>query len=270
MKLRNIFSRRNRILLRELVITDFKLKYQGSALGYLWSILKPLMLFAIMYVVFVKFLRWGGDIPHYAVYLLTGMVIWNFFTEATSLGLRSIVDRRDLLRKINFPRYILTISATVSALITLLINLGVVFLFAVVNGVEFTWYIFLLPVVLIELYAFSLGVAFLLGTIYVKYRDVAHIWDVVVQGMFYATPIIYPLSMVVAVNPAIAQFLLANPMAQMIQDARYLVVTQETLTIWNIGVPPVAQFIPIAIVFLFAAWAALYFHKRSKNFAEDI
>ena len=110
----NVFKRKNRILLRELVVTDFKLRYQGSALGYMWSILKPLFLFAILYLVFDKFLSLGRAIEHFPVYLLLGIVKWNFFAEATSLGLQSIVGRGDLIRKVNFPKYIIVISGTIS------------------------------------------------------------------------------------------------------------------------------------------------------------
>ncbi len=105
----NLFSKRNRVLLRELTVTDFKLRYQQSALGYLWSILKPLMLFAVMYIVFAKFLAMGGDIPNYAVYLLAGISFWTFFAEATTQGLQAIVSRGDLIRKINFPKYIIVL-----------------------------------------------------------------------------------------------------------------------------------------------------------------
>ena len=105
----NFFSKENRILLREMVKTDFKLRYQGSAVGYLWSILKPLMLFAIMYVVFIHFLRLGGDVPHFAVALLLANVIWGFFSEATNMGMVSIVSRGDLLRKLNFSKEIIVI-----------------------------------------------------------------------------------------------------------------------------------------------------------------
>ena len=115
MKLSNIFSRRNRILLRELVETDFKLRYQGSALGVFWSVLKPLFLFTILYLVFDKFLGLGRDIEHFPVYLLLGIVIWTFFTEATIQGLQSIVSRGDLIRKISFPKFIIVVYSTVSA-----------------------------------------------------------------------------------------------------------------------------------------------------------
>ena len=110
MKLSNIFSRKNRILLRELVVTDFKLRYQGSALGYAWSVLKTLFLFAILYIVFEKFLRLGRDIENFPIYLLLGIVLWTFFAEATNLGLQSIISRGDLIRKINFPKYIIVVS----------------------------------------------------------------------------------------------------------------------------------------------------------------
>ena len=107
MKVASVWNRRNKILLRELVVTDFKLRYQGSVLGYLWSILKPIFLFIILYIVFDKFLRLGRDIEHFPVYLLVGIVLWNFFTEATVQGLQSIVSRGDLIRKINFPKFII-------------------------------------------------------------------------------------------------------------------------------------------------------------------
>ena len=133
-----LLDRKNRILLRELVVTDFKLRYQGSVLGYIWSVLKPLFLFAILYVVFVYVLQMDRGVPHFAVTLLLGVVLWSFFTEATSNGLGSIVNRGDLIRKLNFPKYIIVISGTISSLINLGINLLVVMLFALINGVDFT------------------------------------------------------------------------------------------------------------------------------------
>ena len=111
----DFFSQKNRILLREMVKTDFKLRYQGSLIGHLWSILKPLMLFTIMYLVFVRFLRFDDGTPHYAIGLLIGMVTWSFFSEATSMGMMSIVSRGDLLRKLNFSKEIIVISSVVGA-----------------------------------------------------------------------------------------------------------------------------------------------------------
>src|SRR5262245_61299929 len=121
--LKRIFSKQNRALLAELVRTDFKLRYQGSVLGYAWSLLRPTFLFAILYVVFVYFLKTGRGIPHYAVYLLLGIVLWNFFEEMTKLSLTSVVDRGSLIRKIKIPNWIIVLSSSISALINLMLNL---------------------------------------------------------------------------------------------------------------------------------------------------
>ena len=128
MAIPNFLYKNNRVLLKELTKTDFKLRYQGSALGYLWALLRPLMMFAILYVVFAKLLRFGSDIPHYPVYLLTGTTLWSFFTECTLQGIQAIVNRGELLRKICFPKYIVVVSSTLTAVINLLINLFVVLL----------------------------------------------------------------------------------------------------------------------------------------------
>ena len=264
------------ILLRELVKTDFKLRYQGSMLGMVWSVLKPLMLFAVMYVVFVRFLRFGAGIPHFAVSLLLAQTLWSFFQESTSQGMRAIVDRGDLLRKINFPRYIVVISSTVSAFINLLISLVVVLIFMIINGVEFRLTILLFPLIVIELYIFALAVAFLLSTLYVKFRDIGHIWDVVMQIWFYITPIIYPLSQIISMSGfgmVVAKLMLiVNPMAQIIQDARYVLVTTQTETIWNtVGAgTPLLKIIPIVLTLVLLAIGVVVFRKHSRTFAEDL
>lgn len=270
MKISNIISRRNRILLRELVVTDFKLRYQGSVLGYLWSLLKPLLLFAILYVVFVKFLKFGGDVEHYPVYLLLGVVMWSFFIEATSQGMQAIVGRGDLIRKINFPKYIIVISGTISALINLLLNLIVVFVFVAINGVDLHFSVLWLPLNILELYVFSLAIAFLLGAMFVKYRDISHIWEVFLQGAFYATPILYPISMVVAQSEFAAKLLMLNPVAQIIQDARFNLITHQSITtdglignFWIAAIP----YIIVLLAIVFASW---YFKKTQKYFAENV
>ncbi len=264
------------ILLRELVKTDFKLRYQGSMLGMVWSVLKPLMLFAVMYVVFVRFLRFGAGIPHFAVSLLLAQTLWSFFQESTSQGMRAIVDRGDLLRKINFPRYIVVISSTVSAFINLLISLVVVLIFMIINGVEFRPTLLLFPLIVIELYIFALAIAFLLSTLYVKFRDIGHIWDVVMQIWFYVTPIIYPLSQIINMSGfglVVAKLMLiVNPMAQIIQDARYVLVTPQTETIWNtVGAgTPLLKIVPIVLSIGLFVVGVIVFRKHSRTFAEEL
>jgi ABC-2 type transport system permease protein len=255
-------------LLRELVKTDFKLRYEGSVLGMLWSALKPLMLFGVMYVVFVHFLKFGADIPFFAVSLLLAIVLWNFFQETTSQGMRSMVDRGDILRKINIPKYVLIVSASMSALINLCINLVVVLIFALFSGVEFSPTGFLIIPIIVELYIFSLATAMILSALYVKFRDLGHIWEVFTQALYFATPIFYPLSMIIAMSPLAAKVLLMSPMAQMIQDARSVLVYNQTETVWNMFTFVPYMFIPFAIVITIAVIAILYFRKASKRFTE--
>ena len=270
MKMSNILSRRNRILLRELVVTDFKLRYQGSVLGYLWSLLKPLFLFAVLYVVFVHFLRFGADIEHFPVYLLLGIVMWNFFTEATNQGMQAIVARGDLIRKINIPKYIIVVSGTISALINLLLNLLVVFVFLLINHVDIKASILLLPLNIIELYVFALAVAFFLSAAFVKFRDISHIWEVFLQAAFYAPPILYPLSLVVKISPEAAQAMLLNPVAQIIQDARYNTISHQTDTLTSLIHNPFFVAIPYLAVLISILLASWYFKRSQRYFAENV
>ncbi len=270
MNIPNVFYRNNRILLRELTKTDFKLRYQGSVLGYLWALLRPLMMFAILYIVFAKLLKFGNDIPHYPVYLLTGTTLWSFFTECTSQGIQAMVQRGELIRKISFPKYIVVVSTTFTALINLAINLVVVVVFALINGVAPSLSWLLVPVLVLELYCLALGISFLFGAINVKFRDIASIWDVLIQALFYAVPIIYPITMVAQTSEIAAKILLLNPVAQIIQDVRYNLITTEAITTWNYLNNPVAMAVPVVITVAILAWGGWYFRKKSKFFAEEV
>ena len=270
MSIPRVLNKKNRVLLSELTKTDFKLRYQGSVLGYLWALLRPLMMFAILYVVFAQLLRFGGDIPHYPVYLLAGTSIWSFFTECTSQGIQAMVTRGDLIRKISFPKYIVVVSATLTAVINMLINLVVVIIFALINGVTPTLSWLLVPLSIIELYALALGISFLLGAINVKYRDITSIWDVIIQALFYAVPIIYPISMVAESSVTAAKIILLNPIAQTIQDVRYNLISPETITTWNYISNFWLQILPIIIIIIILIFAIFYFRSKSKLFAEDV
>jgi len=266
------FEKRNRVLLAELVKTDFKLRYQGSALGILWSVLKPLMIFVVMYFIFVKFLRiTDSSIPNYAITLLLGLSLWGFFTEAVTLGMNSIVARGDLMRKINFPKYIVIISSMVSALISLSINLLVVLAFATFAGVKFQWSVLILPFNIILLFATAFGLALILSTLYVKFRDISHIWEVFMQILVYSMPIMYPISMVTKVSifgVSIAKIMMLNPIALTIQDIRHNLIAHETPTFWTLFENYWFALIPILITTLLVAFGLWYFNKNSKKFAE--
>lgn len=270
MSIPKVWNRSNRILLKELTKTDFKLRYQGSVLGYMWALLRPLMMFAIMYIVFARLLKIGNDTPHYAVYLLCGTSMWSFFTECTSQGIQAVVQRGDLLRKISFPKYIVVVSSTLTAVINMLINLVVIVIFALINGVTPSLGWLLVPLSLMELYILSLGIALLLGAINVKYRDITSIWDVLVQALFYAVPILYPVSIVATTSNLAAKLILLNPIAQAIQDIRFNLITDQTITIWNYLKNPFAICIPILIVVSVFLIGAIVFRSKSRFFAEEV
>ena len=259
------------VILKQLVITDFKLRYKGSALGYIWTLLKPLAMFAVMYVVFVKFLKFGADVPHFAVALLLGTVLWNFFSEVTTNGMSAIVGKGDLMRKLAFPRYVLVVASAISALINLVINLFVVSIFVVINGVQITPLALLLIPLIIELFTLGLSTAFLLAAASVKLRDIGYIWELVLQAGFYATPIFYPIAMIASnVSPTVAHIMLLNPMAQIIQDARFALISSDTPTVWSTGENILITMIPVLIVLILLVTSTLYFKRRSPYFAENV
>ena len=259
------------VVFKELVKTNFKLRYQGSYLGVLWSVLQPLMLFAVMYVVFVKFLKFTDGTPTFPISLLCGTCLWQFFTESTSMGMRSIVDRGDLLRKIHFPNYIIVAATTMGSMISLAINLGVVILFGFFAHAHYTWRVITVIPSILQLYALSLGVALLLGSLYVYFRDIGHIWDVILQALFYATPIIYPLSMVQK-NPEFswaADFMMLMPTTQTIMDIRHNLLSPEYVpTIWTVVDNKILCLIPYVLSVL-VLWLGVHvFRKYSAKFAE--
>lgn len=259
------------VVFKELVKTNFKLRYQGSYLGVLWSVLQPLMLFAVMYVVFVKFLKFTDGTPTFPISLLCGTCLWQFFTESTSMGMRSIVDRGDLLRKIHFPNYIIVAATTMGSMISLAINLGVVILFGFFAHAHYTWRVITVIPSILQLYAISLGVALLLGSLYVYFRDIGHIWDVILQALFYATPIIYPLSMVQK-NPKFswaADFMMLMPTTQTIMDIRHNLLSPEYVpTIWTVVDNKILCLIPYVLSAL-VLWLGVHvFRKYSAKFAE--
>ena len=231
-------------VLQGLVKTDFRLRYQGSFLGIAWSVLKPLMMFCVMYVVFGKFLRMSDGTPTYPVVLL--------------LGISS--------------NYIVVVSATIGALISFAINLVVVLIFALVARVQFTWRVVLLPLNIIELYAITLALTLLMATMYVYFRDIAHIWEVLQQLVFYGMPIIYPLTYVTnrgGILADLARLELLNPFAQTIQDIRHNFIAPDTQpTIWNQFGNWGIRLFPLVLTVVLL-WLGVYlFRRNSRKFAE--
>ncbi|HFU4464658.1 TPA: ABC transporter permease [Streptococcus suis] len=265
----NLLKKENQILLREMIKTDFKLRYQGSFIGHLWSILKPMMLFTIMYLVFVRFLRFDDGTPHYAVGLLLGMVTWNFFTEATNMGMMSIVSRGDLLRKLNFSKEIIVFSSVAGAAINYAINLVVVLIFALISGVQFTWTSLIIFPLFVELVLLATGVAFILSSLFVKFRDIGPIWEVFLQAGLYATPIIYSLTFIIQRGQVtVAKIMMLNPIAQIIQDLRHFIIYSGSMTIRDLISNPLIVAIPYLLPIIIYIIGYVVFNKNAKRFAE--
>jgi len=210
----------------------------------------------------------GNNIPHYPVYLLLGLLFWNFFVEVTMGSVTAIVSKGDLIRKINFPKYVIILAVLAGALINLSLTSVVVIIFMVVGHVSVSWHALILIPLLIELIVMSLAAAFFLSTAFVKYRDVSYVWEVIIQAAFYATPILYPLTRIPHVY---AKILILNPFAQIIQDARYVLVTHSTETISTVyNGDRWIWAIPLGITFIAAIITSTYFRRRSKAFAEEV
>lgn len=253
-------------LIKELAITGFKIKYQGSFLGYLWSLMKPLFLFIVLYFVFNYVFKLGRAIPHYPVYLLIGITLWGFFVETTVMCMTSIVSSGDLIRKIYFPRIVLPISVSLTSFITLTLNLVVVFGFIVFNHIAFSWNMLFLPLYLIEFYIFTLGVSLFLSALFVNFRDISPIWEVVSQTLFYATPILYAITLVS--NKLLVKVMMLNPLAQIIQGAREALLGSYVLTSYDVlGKYSIFCFLLVALVF-FIGYSL--FQKMSAKFAEEV
>lgn len=253
-------------LIRELAITSFKLKYQGSILGYLWSLVKPLAIFAVLYVVFTKFIRLGGDIEHYPIYLLIGVVLWTYFADSTLSTMSAIVDRSDLIRKVYFPRIVIVIAASISSFITLLLNLVVILIFLLATRIPFHLDAVLFFLLVAELFLLSLGVSLLLSALYVKFRDFRHIWELALQILFYATPVIYPLNIIPHKIAAIAAL---SPVTQILQDSRYLLVTRTALRGATLDPFPWVL-IPYLLPLVILAIGYAVFTAASAQFAEEV
>jgi ABC-2 type transport system permease protein len=201
-----------------LAVTDFKLRFFGSALGYLWTLMRPLMLFGVLYFVFTQVVKFGQGVDHYPVYLLTAVVLFTFFSESTSRGVTSLVERETLLRKIRFPRLVVPASVTLHALFNLGLNLIAVFVFVALSGIDPRWsWLELVPLVAL-LVLLTTGVTMLLSALFVRYRDVEPIWEVALQILFYGSPIFYVIELMPdSIEPIAA----ANPIAVVLTQMRH-------------------------------------------------
>jgi ABC-2 type transport system permease protein len=250
-----------------LAVTDFKLRFFGSALGYVWTLMRPLLLFGVLYVVFTEIVRFGGDVKYYPVYLLMAIVLFTYFSETTSRGVTSLIERENLLRKVRFPRLVIPLSVALHAFFNLGLNLIVVFVFVFAAGIDprVEW-LGLIPLIVL-LVLFSTGVTMLLSALYVRYRDVQPIWEVVLQMLFYASPVIYVTS---TFPDSVEELAMINPITTILTEARYLLIDPDAPTAAAAIGGTARLLIPLGVIvgtFVLGAWV---FTREAPRIAEEL
>ncbi len=259
-------------LTRALAVTEFKLRFFGSALGYAWQVMRPLLLFGVLYVLFTQIIPFGNeDVPLYGVALLLGLVLYTFFSEATGGAVSSVTDRENLVRKIEFPRLALPLSVVLTALFNLGLNLCVVVVFLLASGGEIraSW-LELIPLAAL-LALFSCGLAMLLSALYVRARDIKPIWDVVLQILFYGSPIFYAIETVRNSDHAwLAKLLMVNPFTAILQQARHAVVSPRYETAASAAGGTWRLLAPLAIIGLALVIGYAVFRRAAPRLAEDL
>lgn len=250
-----------------LAATDFKLRYFGSVLGYFWSLARPLMFFGVLYVVFTQVLRFGGDIDHYPVYLLTSIILWTFFVDTTNACVQCLVAREGLLRKMRFPRLVIPLSVALTALFNLGTNLIAVLVFALASGVDVRWtWLEMIPIVAL-LAVFAIGIGMLLSVLFVRFRDIQPIWEVFSQILFYGSPILYVSAMYEDYEQAAV---MANPIAALLTQMRRAFIDPYAPGLMSVtgGWPNVlVPFVIVAAVFALGLWV---FTREAPRIAENL
>jgi ABC-2 type transport system permease protein len=250
-----------------LAVTDFRLRYFGSVLGYLWSLVRPLLFFGVVYVVFTQVFNLGHGVPHYAVYLLASIILWTFFVEATTNSVQCLLVREGLLRKMRFPRLVIPLSVGLTALFNLCTNFVAVLVFAAASGVSprLSW--LQLPVLVFLLATLAVGAGMLLSALYVRFRDIQPIWEVVSQVLFYGSPIIYTA----AKYPLhVVRIVMCNPIAAILTQMGHAFIDPSLHSAAAYIGGAVRLLIPlgiIAFVFILGLW---FFNREAPRIAERL
>jgi ABC-2 type transport system permease protein len=251
-------------------VTEFKRVYFGTVLGYLWSLIRPLMLFGVLLFVFTQVFRVGSDqVEHYPVFLLLGIVLYTFFQESTMNSVTSVVAQEGVVRKTQFPRLVIPLATVLTGVFNFCLNLVIVFAFIFAFGVEPAWTWLLFPLALVFLFAFTATISMALSVLYVRFRDVAIIWAVFAQVLFYATPILYPINF--KESPTYEHLMMINPLAVIFEQVRVWVLTEPDAPTavqaaggWLGLLPAAAIFLAVAV---FGIWI---FNRDAPRIAEDL
>ena len=252
--------RRSLDLLLLIAVNEFRRSYLGTALGYLWSIARPLMLFAVLLVVFTQAFNLGDRVHQYPVLLLFNIVIFGFFQEATTQAVGSIVSQESVVRKTQFPRLVIPLAVVLTSVFNLGVNLVVVLVFVLAFGVTPMWTWLLFPLLLVALFAFTTAVAAILSALYPRFRDTAIIWGVTVTALFYATPVLYPIDIV---SGKLRDVISLNPLTPLFALARKWVI-DPSAPAPDVWVVPVAVFVVLCVL---DVWI---FDREAPRIAEEL
>jgi ABC-2 type transport system permease protein len=254
-------------LVLTLAVTDFKLKYYGSVLGYVWTLARPFLFFGVIYFVFTEIVGLNKDVPNYGVYILFALVLFQFFGEVTGNCLGSLVARESMLRKMRFPRLVIPLAVVLTALFNLGMTLIAVFIFAIAAGVGPAWSWLELPLIILLLTIFGTGTGLVLSSLFVRYRDVQPIWDVTSQILFYASPILYVSTMV---PESYQRAYLANPISSLLTEMRHAVVDPTARPVWDAIGGVERLLVPggiVVAVFVLGLWV---FRREAPRIAENL
>jgi ABC-2 type transport system permease protein len=249
-----------------LASTDFRMTYFGSALGYLWSLMQPLMFFAVLYVVFTQIFKVQNNIKHYAVYMLTGIVLWNFFLQTTSSSVQCLLAREGLLRKMRFPRLVVPLAVALTALFQLGMNFLAVLVFALLSGIRPAVSWLELPVLVLLMAILAVGIGMILSCLYIRYRDIAPIWGVASQILFYGSPVIYTA----AKYRGAVRIALCNPIAAINTQMAHAFVDPTSHSAARVIGGWYRLAIPLGIVFGIFALGLWFFHHEAPRIAENL
>jgi ABC-2 type transport system permease protein len=250
-------------------VTEFKRVYFGTVLGYVWSLVRPLALFGVLLFVFTKVFKIGSSqAEHYPVLLLMGIVLFTFFQEATTESVTSVVAQEGVVRKTQFPRLVIPLSTVLTGAFNFLLNLIVVVGFVFGFGVAPMWTWLLFPLVVALLFIFTAAVSMMLSVLYVRFRDIAIIWLVAAQILFYATPILYPVT--AFNNETYEHLLMINPLAVLFEQARVWVLEPTAPTAVE-AAGGVTGLIPAAVIFVGVCILGVFtFSREAPKVAEQL
>ena len=251
-----------------LAATDFKLRWFGSALGYLWTLMKPLLLFGVLYVVFTEVVKFGEGVKNYPVYLLCAIVLFTYFGETTSRGVTSLVDRDNLLRKIRFPRLVIPLAVALHSLFNLGLNMIAVFVFVVAAGIEPNVDWLQLPLLVGMIVVLATGVTMMLSALYVRFRDVEPIWEVALQLLFYASPVIYVVTTIP--NHDLQRLAVMNPIGAILTQMRHALVDPSAPTAITVLGGWQWLAVPTGIVVALFALGWWVFMREAPRIAENL